>query len=144
MLAALAAAGCGSATAPADLAGTYVLRTVQGSALPAVLSSGQSAAGGTETITLLASSFRFERGGAVRYVATLRNVSDRPARDTSFTVTASLTYRRVGPRVEISPDPPCPDTALCGGYFTGRLAGDGLEIDLGTAPVVQYRYEATP
>jgi hypothetical protein len=46
--------------------------------------------------------------------------------------------------VEISPDPPCPDTALCGGYFTGRLAGDGLEIDLGTTPVVQYRYEAAP
>lgn len=144
VLAALAGAGCGEATAPADLTGAYLLRTVGGRTLPAVLSSERSADGGTVTITLLASSFRFEPGGAVRYDATLRNASDRPARDTTFTVTAPLVYRRAGARVTISPATPCPPEALCGGTFTGRLAGGGLEVEIGAAPAVRYRYEATP
>ena len=80
----------------------------------------------------------------MRYDATLRNASDRPARDTTFTITAPLVYRRAGARVTISPETPCPPEALCGGTFTGRLARGGLEVEIGAAPAVRYRYEATP
>jgi hypothetical protein len=142
-LLALTGAACRDGTAPGgDVTGRYVLRTVRGEPLPAVLASGPSTGGGTETLTLLASAFHFGAGGAVRYVATLRTVSDAPARDSTFTTEAVLSYQRDGARVAIAPSTPCPPTALCGGYFTGRLVGDRLEVVLPTPLPTRYQYEA--
>ena len=138
----VAGAGCHDPTAARQLSGTYTLRAVGGRPLPHVLASGRSFAGGTETISVLASTFHFEADGSVRREMTLRNVSDVPARDTVHTLVHDLSYRRAGARVRIGTFEPCPPTALCSGPMTGRLVGGRLDIESGGRQSVRYEYVA--
>jgi hypothetical protein len=143
-----AVTACRDAVAPRqDLDGAYRLRAVGGQPVPAVLWVEASAERGRESLTLLDASYRFERGGAVRYVGTLRHVRETPARDTVLAFDAPLAYRRLGARVEITPRTPCPPNALCADHvFVGTLAGGVLEGDVGGPPgqAVRYRYELAP
>lgn len=139
-----AGAGCRELTGSDALTGTYTLRTVGGQPLPHVLASGPNFQGGSERIEVLASTFHFEAGGAVRRELTLRNVSDVPARDTVHTIVQQLEYRRTGARIAIGDFRPCPSTALCGGPMTGLLYGKLLAIGSGGQEPVRHEYVATP
>jgi hypothetical protein len=119
------AAACRDATAPArpgPEAGTYVSRSLDGKAMPALIDSGPIAFDVMDADTVVLDGL----GGAVR-ATTTHTVS--PTFGTSayhFHTTAA--YRFVGDSISVGFFTPCPAGALCIPNETGVLRGDTITL----------------
>lgn len=119
----LAAAGCSSAE-PRPTSGEFVLQTVNGEPLPAIVLQGEFA-----TVTMLADTILlFEDGTGLRIQR--RHVDDDivevPDPGPLRRDVMEFTYRYVDNRFEL--EYPCPGLALCVAppHFVGEFSGAGL------------------
>ena len=134
-LAALGTAACGDPAGPADVADTYVLRSIAGNALPAVAYTTPGL-----TSRVLADTLRLRADGTGS--ATRTAVLDPPAADAGvpYTVTSDLTYAVVGGRVQVTYA--CPPNASCvaGPHLVARREGGGLVAERALAERVPQVY----
>lgn len=122
---ALAACGDGPTAARASLDGTWVLRTVDGAALPAVTQEG-----GGLRYTLLADTLRLSHDGTAHRVQVVRqqNAAPRPflPADTTYALRLTRPYTLRGRTLTVGEREDCPPNASCLGVDQGVLAGDRL------------------
>ncbi len=144
VFAALALAGCRDAAGVRDpLVGSYVLRAVGGRPLPVVTSSGRGFEGGLEETRTLEQRYDFAADGTVRITTTIRQLSERPPRDTVATFSGELGYWRDGSRVTVGPKKPCPPNALCPANVEGRLIGRAyMRFEFPSPTPTPWEYEA--
>ncbi|HEX7241140.1 MAG TPA: hypothetical protein VF263_12780 [Longimicrobiaceae bacterium] len=126
LLAALcvAAAACDSPLRPGEVEGSYVLTSVGGAPLPAVLLDDENF-----RVHVLASTLRLERGGeGTEWIVqrTLLRASGGP--ETTRSDVRRLGYRLNDGRVEITYACPPDATCLAGPHARASLTADGLVL----------------
>lgn len=133
---------CSDLFAPGQLAGTYVLQSVAGQPLPALLySNGIDAAG-----TVYADTLRLAPGGHATLTEVLTSIPGPSGFHTSVdTLTYTLTFDIVALQIVFS----CPPSADCAPppRIVGHATPDGLEIDTfdyQRVPQVFTRVSAVP
>lgn len=135
-LLALFAAGCDSnPLEPGEVAGEYVLESVNGSPLPAEVWAAEPA-----SYHLLAEKLRLKSSGAGTHARVQRVDWADPAKtDEISSSTSDLNYRVRGERIEITYF--CPPNALCatGPHAVGRLEGGTLVLTVLDGNVYRYR-----
>ena len=123
--------GCADSTAPEPIHSFYVLESVNGQPLPAVLSPLPE-----ESISVLSATLEFDSKDHVTWAERRRELSNNVPRETVYTT--RLDYRRDGPTVEIGYFD-CPPNALCP-LFTGVFIDTKLHLTVGwfspTDPIV--------
>jgi hypothetical protein len=128
-LALLALAACERApSSPREtLDGTWVLRTVRGAALPAVVVEG-----GGMRYTLLADTLRFSPAGTFTRTQHVRQQNASPSQflpaDTTYAQRFSWRYTRLGPALMLGEWVWCPPNALCVGVDEGAVVGDRITL----------------
>lgn len=112
---------CNDGTAPPpSTSGQYVLETVGGRSLPAIVHSGEG-----YTTTVIWSTLTFDAAGIAVLVERLRYTSPNdPA--TEVTHRTDYSYRVTGDRIAFDYSPPCPPNALCVEPPSGKLGNSSL------------------
>lgn len=130
---------CDESTAPPETtSGMYILETINGRPLPAIVSAGQA----DTSFVLWATLTLDDAGNAVR-VERWRHVYP-PNRTDEGTFTAQRSYRIDGDRITVGSFAPCLDTAVCEGNKVGRITGTTLTLayENPNAPIFLYRLGA--
>ena len=141
-VAAALAMGCGDSLSPAGVAGTYVLRTIDGDSLPTTPAiSGPRT---DYTIVVVADTLRLAPDGSGMLVTIEDIVHEGSGGEVErVRVDAALHFSTSDGRIEITFV--CPPNALMncapGPHMTARLASDGLSVSRPSGKVVnQLRY----
>lgn len=131
---AAATMACSEATGPDLSERFYVLESINGQPLPAILSPIPEA-----TVSVLSATLAFRANGEVIWTERRREVSDNVPRE--FTSTKTLYYRWSEHYVEIMASRTCDDAGVCQG-FTGVFAGRQLQLTVGWfSPTTRIIYE---
>ena len=116
-------AACHEPTAPPPtISGSFVLESIDGNSLPAIISAGAG-----DTTQMLSSTVEFDASGRAITVNHLRHsYLQYPAEETTLTRTQS--YRIKGDSIEIGAFGACPGTVMCVGNVHGVLSGPTMAI----------------
>lgn len=126
---------CDESTAPPQtLSGLYVLETINGRPVPAILSAGQA-----DTSFVLSATLTLDDAGNAVRAEHWRYVY-QPNRTDEGTFTANVKYRITGDRITVGSFTPCLD-AICEGNKVGRVTSTTLTLayEDPNAPVFLYR-----
>ena len=130
--------GCHNTTAPERISAGFVLQSVNGQPLPAVLFSDA-----TRTLTVVSSILTLTMDGHAFIGESYRQ--DSQGIVTQPTFVATLDYRLHGDQIEIGSFTPCPPNALCAANATGTLANGTLTLNNPLpAPNKIYFYRTGP
>src|SRR5882672_2831991 len=128
---------CTDSTAPSRLAsGLYVLESVNGQAVPAIVIAGQ-----TDTSFMLSATLTLDGAGNAVRIEHWRYVY-QPSHAEEGTLTANSEYRITRGNITVGSFQPCPANALCEGNKVGKITSTTLTLayaDNPTAPVFLYR-----
>lgn len=129
---------CRDTTAPERIFAGFVLQSVNGQPLPAVLFSDP-----TRTLTVVSSILTLTIDGRAfigeSYTQDSQGIVTHP------TFTATLDYRLHGDQIEIGSFTPCPPNALCAANATGTLLNGTLILNNPLpAPTKVYLYRTGP
>jgi len=132
---------CHESTSPPPLAsGVYVLESVNGQGVPAIVSASQ-----IDTSFILSATITLDGTGHAirsehwRYVYQPNHVEEG-------TFTANAEYRITGDNITVGSFQPCPANALCEGNKVGEFTSTTLTLayeNNPTAPVFLYRLAPT-
>ena len=129
---------CSGTTAPETVSAFFVLQSVNGQPVPAVLFSEP-----TRTRTVISSNLILDKQGH----ATI-NEADREDLQgvvTESVLTATLDYRLTADQIEIGSFTPCPPNALCAANATGTISNGALTLNNPLpAPNKIYVYRTVP
>lgn len=121
---------------PDEVSGTYVLESVGGTPLPALVSDGEMF-----TVRMVADTFRLtrERTGARSYALRVRSNAVAGQPEEAASVQTGLAYQLRGERIEF--EFICPPNALCAPppHWVGRVTATGLRLDGQTGTYVYRR-----
>jgi hypothetical protein len=128
---------CSDSTAPPRLAsGLYVLESVNGQAVPAIVIASQ-----TDTSFMLSATLTLDGGGNAVRIEHWRYVY-QPSHAEEGTFTANAEYRITGDNITVGSFQPCPANALCEGNKVGKYTSTTLTLAYANnpgAPVFLYR-----
>jgi hypothetical protein len=130
--------GCSDATAPRYVAGYYVLESVNGQPVPAILYSDAN-----QTYSIVSGTLFFDDDANADVFLHRREVNQGTTIEDRFA--GILNYRLDGNTIEIDRFPPCPPNALCDTEsFLGTLSETSLTIFVGrpidaSPQIYQYR-----
>lgn len=123
VLVAAVTVACDESTAPPQtLSGLYVLETINGRPVPAIVSAGQA-----DTSFMLSATLTLDDAGNAVRVEHWRNVYP-PNRTDEGTFTAHREYRITGDRITVGIFTPCPPNALCEGNKVGKVTSTTLTL----------------
>jgi hypothetical protein len=128
---------CSNSTVPARLAsGLYVLESVNGQAVPAIVIASQ-----TDTSFMLSATLALDGAGNAVRIEHWRYVY-QPSHAEEGTFTANAVYRISGDNITVGSFQPCPANALCEGNKVGKYTSTTLTLAYANnpaAPVFLYR-----
>ena len=128
---------CSDSTSPPRLAsGLYVLESVNGQGVPAIVSASQ-----IDTSFLLSATLTLDGAGhGVRSEHWRYVYQPNPVEEGTFT--ANVEYRITGDNITVGSFQPCPANANCEGNKVGKITSTTLTLAYAnnpTAPVFLYR-----
>jgi hypothetical protein len=128
------AVGCSDSTGPALSERVFILQSINGQPLPAILSPIPE-----ETVSVLSAALFFRTNNEVVWTEVRREASNNVPREVTYAST--LDYRRMGDRVVIGANTICRGIDLCP-FSEGTLTDSGLSLTVGSfSPTIPIIYE---